>query len=787
MRLNVKWYFVVLISVLLISSLMLSSTSCMTITYHDKEKSTEQQADIKKENSSGSFISQLVDSIKGLFTKQGSVATLSSGNPGGKTRVHPPVRTGDIVVEAKVEAASQSIGKDGGGIAISKPGDPLDGFTLGIPPGAYPDNRTFKISYAPITKQTFGEDLTPISPLITVDNGGGYSDQLIYIKVPVKVPDGYFAMGFLYDEKTKQLEGMPLIAVDANSITVATRHFSNFLINMISKTLLKGDIDTGFCPGIDDFQFVNNGSYISPGGQCDGQSQTTMWYYCTHPDGKDACLYGRYDNNGKQPATPNLWQDDSLAYRLCSVVQTDWDNSFGDNFWLNLGGEMSVFKNNSWQLEKIPGLDDETRYNIFAFSMMATHEPQYLGLSTGGVGHAVVAYKITGNAIYVADPNYPGNTDRKVIYYSGEKKFKPYQSGANREEIEKGNSVAYDNIQYIGKSTISNWNKIAAHWTEFKNGTIGNDKFPQFDPVIRPKDEKQVTLTDGFTTNKKSALITAQGGIFYGLSLVSINGGPLQKEYKEFDLEEGNNKLGVYFYGLRSGKIKFVDYQYFNVIYKPEETPVVNTPMPYTAAGSRLTLGHNFNDWLKSQGYGGGEYMVPNQAPITWNGLNFSGKAEKKPSYGTGIGTIEISGRLSAVPKPDKKPVYVTYTYKSTWDITEPNFYHTGSAAYTITNLPVYVVAMTNQEGHWKLEPSSTDYRGAALGKYLSNYTLKYSEKYTGNPNTRPKDRVDQSWTYTGNQCVDYIDTARRWTELDFVIRTPYNWQTKTDDMGWNK
>jgi len=162
-----------------------------------------------------------------------------------------------------VDIASQSIGTDGGGIVISKPGDPLDGFSVGVPPKAYAGSQTFKISYAPITKQTFGDDFIPASPLITVDNGGGYSNELMYMQVPVKIPEGYLAMGFLYDEKTKQLEGMPLITQDAGSITVATQHFSNFLIAMINRVKLKETEDSGFMPGIDDWQFTNYGSYIA--------------------------------------------------------------------------------------------------------------------------------------------------------------------------------------------------------------------------------------------------------------------------------------------------------------------------------------------------------------------------------------------------------------------------------------------------------------------------------------------------------------------------------------------
>ena len=31
------------------------------------------------------------------------------------------------------------------------------------------------------------------------------------------------------------------------------------------------------------------------------------------------------------------------------------------------------------------------------------------------------------------------------------------------------------------------WDKIASRWKEFKNGTIGNDKFPQFDLQFNQK------------------------------------------------------------------------------------------------------------------------------------------------------------------------------------------------------------------------------------------------------------------------------------------------------------
>jgi len=46
------------------------------------------------------------------------------------------------------------------------------------------------------------------------------------VEVPVNIPEGYFAMGFLYNENTGELEGMPLIAMNSHSVTVAARHFA---------------------------------------------------------------------------------------------------------------------------------------------------------------------------------------------------------------------------------------------------------------------------------------------------------------------------------------------------------------------------------------------------------------------------------------------------------------------------------------------------------------------------------------------------------------------------------
>ena len=675
----------------------------------------------------------------------------------GPTRPHPPARTGDITTGPKVQAASQSIDSSGGTIAITKPGDPMDGFVINVPPKSYADGHTFKVSSAPITKQTFGSDINPVSPMITVDNGGGYSDELMYVRVPVKVPKDSFAMGFLYDEKTKQLEGMPLVGSDAESVTVATSHFSNFFVSMIKKALLKKDIDSGFRPGIDDWQFFNNGSAIAPKGHCEGQSLTAMWYYCTQPDGKDMCLYGRYDNNGNQPATPTLDQDDSLGYRFCSVIQEEQrfgaDIVIGNGtlagFWDNLGGKCWDKVNEKWV--DCPGiLGDEAELNLFTYSIQATHEPQeVVMLSNAGGGHAMVVYKIVGNALYVADPNYRGATDRKIIYYSGDGKFKPYQSGANREEIDNGNSKAYEKILYAGKSTILPWDKIAQHWAELKAGTIGNGIFPGYVLI-----EGQKPLIDGYSTSEKFLYVAAVGRNEQGVIDASAwNCNQYRDGIKlpdgDIELKPGDNLLGFDVMTKVGNDWEYVDFKYINVVFQEKEQA---GSLPYTTMNVNLQIQDPIDQLKITKKYVGIPIAGGQDIPITCQGLSFSGNIKYPPpmlSQGSGT-TVEVNGALSKALKRDELGT-MNLTVKCNRDITLNDFHEVISTTYTLTGLPIGTFGIGSYQGEHYIGVPLFD--GADIQKYLTQYQVVVNRQYIG----PPKDRYspDESWTYNSTTCVD--------------------------------
>ena len=466
-----------------------------------------------------------------------------------------------------MSAATSSISPAGGTISITDPGSPLNGMEIKVPPASYSSATQFKVSYAPVEKHTFGPAFNPITPMITVDNGGGYSEEIMQVKIPVKVPPGNFAMGFLYDDKTGQLEGLPLVAQDASSITVATRHFSRLVFSSIrEEALLNKDIESGFRPGIDDWQFTNYGSYISPGGHCAGQSIAAMWYFTARPDGEGAGLYGRYDNNGTKPATPDFWWDDSLGYRFSSVLQEDMN---WDKYFYGFTYQLSANHQRTWEL--------------FVNSMQLTRSPDFVSIfsSKDKTGHALVVYKISGNKLYVADPNYPGRTDRYIEYSNG--KFIPYNSGANADEIAAGKGKTYDVIAYVGITATIDWGKIGRRWAEVKSKTIGADYFPSYEMQWRDDQKNWHKLEDGFVSPKKRldlgifALKGIEGKnlIFY----VSRNGKTLTPDASApglagFYLNTGKNLLGINVTGLGAGnKERYIDFKYFNITYNETATP----------------------------------------------------------------------------------------------------------------------------------------------------------------------------------------------------------------------
>lgn len=578
------------------------------------------------------LLDQIIDGITGGGTAGG-----------GTTGTGIPWASGE-----PVSIASQSIGTAGGVVTVSDPGGPLDGMTINVPAGAMPGSTRFDIDYTPIAG-TIAPNVDPLTPLITVDNGGDFADDVMTVTIPVTIPAGYFAMGFFVDENGK-LEGMPLVAETPTSITVATAHFSSFFIATIADSLLSGTIDTGFRPMTDDWQFVNRGSYIAPGGHCAGQALTAMWYYIEKTQNGTSTLWNRFDNNMDAPATPDLWQDDSLGYRLASVVQKDidWDN------WVRKA------------FNELGASDDPLNWNAFLYAMLVTGEPQYVAIrnTTVGGGHAMIVYKANADTgtLYIADPNYPGNSSRKIQYANGA--FSPYNSGANRAEIDAGNGKAYDEIRYYAKTALVDWSQIAARWDEFDAGTIGDGIFPTYELWVGDDAETAVPLVDGMAFSSDSIEVWISDG---DLNISSTYSVWRDDDWITFDgqgripLNDGENRLGFYMMSEAKSADKYGDFRWVTVQktgagyitigvavhgyweYNQPDTYNPDTELPGVIAYSEDLVGYT-NGFVAYAN----RAFTGNTFTAHWSGYHVGGNPEAEGPY-TGSMTVTFSESMDEV------------------------------------------------------------------------------------------------------------------------------------------
>lgn len=400
-----------------------------------------------------------------------------------------------LTLGESVDAASSVIANSGGTVSVSKSGSPVDGMTITVPPGSYVDPRTFSISYASITGHKFGTDFNPISPLITITNGGGYADSPMVVRVPCHVPVGNFAMAFVFDEATGQLEGLPLIACDSNGVTFQTRQFgfnvlsphvmgklageswAKILISTIDAKLLAGLITSNFTPGVDDWEFTNYGSFASAMGICSGMTFTAMYYYDMLKPHLAAGLFNRYDSlHGA-----SMWMDNRSGIRLASMNQVDYEM---------IGGDVQ------WKKYFIPFADTwYDQYLAFAYSIRLTNKPQYVAIHGSAGGHAMVVYAVNNGTMSVSDPNWPGVKTRVITYNNGTKTFDAYFGGLSK--LKPGHW--FPEVYYIARGAIVDWKKMADRWSEFDAGTIGDGCFPPYSLWVQ--DGSGYPLADGLNTD----------------------------------------------------------------------------------------------------------------------------------------------------------------------------------------------------------------------------------------------------------------------------------------------
>jgi len=536
--------------------------------------------------------------------------------------VDPP---GDskITTNDAVLLAEQEIPASGGTLFVQN-GGILEGFKIEVPSGSFETSQTISISAAEIKSHDLGQYFNPISPLIKIEYNGGYADSLMMVTIPIALPANHFAMGLYFDEETGMLEGLPVMELTNTYITLATRHFMsgadlhpdnaikksahirfdascNLVITSLAETELynKPIISTGFSPGIDDYEFVNYGSYIAPGGHCAGQSITMMWYYYEKTLLGEPTLYHRFDLLNDPSKPEFMWMDNPNYFRFASVIQQDLD-------WNGM-----LFK----VLKKIRVTDEyhHLSWKSFILSLLLTGHPQYVGLTSQKGGHAILTHKISPaeGILYVTDPNFPGQ-EKQIKYENG--KFSPYNTMLNSSE---NNPYAFTGIGYTAVSALIDWNNIYKRYYEVLDSTIGTinpNTFPDYKIwAIEKNVDTDIANADiiPFLINNdtlRCIIECPEAQLSYNIDnkrLISFyffdeNGNQIDIQEKKWQkytlLKPGWNKLGVFIFAWKEGfksdetgeyLEQFVDFKWLNIYrsgFKIEPDPIEGQP------GEELTL-----------------------------------------------------------------------------------------------------------------------------------------------------------------------------------------------------
>ncbi|MBN1925401.1 MAG: hypothetical protein JW798_06175 [Prolixibacteraceae bacterium] len=474
-----------------------------------------------------------------------------------------------------VKVASQTIPVAGGSVIVNSPGSSIDGMVIKVPENSYPGARDFEIYTAEITSHDLGEYFNPITPLIMIDNEGGYADSLMEITIPISLPEGYIPIGFYYDDVDDELEAIPVLDYTSSSITLLTRHFSpaadlkpervnsksddlsEYICQLMISSMLEdaiysqGMIETGFKVGIDDWEFRNWGSYIAPFGHCTGQNLAAMWYYYEQKLKGQGQLHNKYSTNS------NMWEDNNLGYRFCSVLQKDisTDGIVNDFFWEYIDFNQGL---------------DQLKFMALAGAMLTTGEPQGVGVfrETGKdnngkpvyAGHDLICYKVSilQGILYIADPNYPG-IEKTITFKDG--RFDPYQAKLNAN----ADPEMFPFVTWYAKTACIDWSQIGKRFNELENGTIGTvapNAFPEYS--IKVIGNWEHVIENNYATNNNSLTFYVEcpdadeGHVVNGITRIGLEifneDGELKSVYTndgecKINLEPGENKLGFYIYG----------------------------------------------------------------------------------------------------------------------------------------------------------------------------------------------------------------------------------------------
>lgn len=397
-----------------------------------------------------------------------------------------PVKIVATAVIAGASFPAVTIGAGGGSITILQPG-PLNGFKLDVPGGAYPAGIQATVSYASNASMPRIGSAIPVSPLITISTSSAADATLpLTIHVPASIPAHTFPVITVYDAASGASQVLTTIAWTSTGVTGVTTSLNSAtvlgslrssgrgaalmgpavtaVVNVYPDAILLADYDSGYRPGTDDWEFPITASEGASGNDESasiGPPATSLWYYTAHPSG--VRLTGRFLGQAGRPLS------NRRGIRWAATVT----KSFSVAAALSVNRALFARASDAAAFDQNQYLTIRSRF-VHDVENGGTAKPQLVALGTdAGIPLFVIAYRVTGTQVYVADPYRPGDQSRVLAFPAGSV-MTSYTTGTS-------GTTSASSPMAVGLNTVVPVATFAPGYAKVLDGTIGDDLFPTYE------------------------------------------------------------------------------------------------------------------------------------------------------------------------------------------------------------------------------------------------------------------------------------------------------------------
>jgi len=334
----------------------------------------------------------------------------------------PKIKFVATAVVGTVTVATQTVGS--GGTTISITTGALAGTSLVIPAGAFTQNATWILEQRSNVDWPRRTGINPVGAVLHVtstDTGRAAQDMMLTLAATV--PPGMKPFVLIRDRSTNNIEVLQTVTVDPGTITVAVRSFdatwiapprlgaggqggigrsssalrsngydAEVVVSAIPVTDLDGDVDTGFRPGVDDWDFpAIPTSFKTPLGTIAvGATIDQMAYYASTKSSGGGQLYRKYQE------IPGVILSNRVGLRAAAYGTSTAPTT-------EIYTSVATIRNSMRA-----GQADQVFYDVLKANLIVSRLPQMMVASVPGDWIPLTAYRVVGGRVDFTNSFKPG-------------------------------------------------------------------------------------------------------------------------------------------------------------------------------------------------------------------------------------------------------------------------------------------------------------------------------------------------------------------------------------------